>query len=63
MEECLAHDEHVKRLLGHSASQHLQQVRDPNPNPNLTLPLTLPSQHLQQALYLPLISPTSPLHL
>ena len=57
VEECLAHDEHVKRLLGHSASQHLQQVRHPNPNPNLTLPLTLPSQHLQQALYLPLISP------
>ena len=27
VEECLAHDEHVKRLLGHSASQHLQQVR------------------------------------
>ena len=27
MEACLAHDEHVKRLLGHSASQHLQQVR------------------------------------
>ena len=40
VEECLASDEHVAKLLGRAASQHLEQARL-TLTPTLTLTLTL----------------------